>query len=58
MQAQLAQLLPTHFADNSKVWIYQSSRPFGEKEEKEINEQLEQFAVQWKLTWHTRSGLG
>ena len=47
MQAQLAQLLPTNFADNSKVWIYQSSRPFGEQEEKEINEQLEQFAIQW-----------
>lgn len=44
---ELSQLLPTDFADNSRVWIYQSSRAFVEKEQNEINEQLEQFYLQW-----------
>ncbi len=41
-------LIPEGFADNAKVWIYQSSRAFIEKEEKEINEQLLQFYTQWQ----------
>lgn len=41
------QLLPTDFSDQSRVWIYQSSRAFIEKEQYEINEQLEQFYTQW-----------
>lgn len=44
----LTPLIPAGFADNSRVWIYQSSRPFSEKEELEINEQLYQFYVQWQ----------
>ena len=44
---ELEQIIPTDFSDNSRVWIYQSSRPFIEKEEKEINEQLYQFYTQW-----------
>lgn len=48
MQKQLADLLPTGFPDNARVWIYQSSRPFSEKEEREINEQLHQFYTQWQ----------
>ncbi len=47
MQIQLKDLLPADFGDNAKVWIYQSSRAFIEKEEKEINEQLYQFYSQW-----------
>jgi len=43
----LKDLLPAGFHDSSRVWIYQSSRPFIEKEEKEINEQLYQFYAQW-----------
>ena len=49
MQTQeLINLIPADFADNSRVWIYQSSRAFIEKEEREINEQLYQFYVQWQ----------
>jgi len=49
MQAQeLNNLLPTGFPDESKVWIYQSSRAFIEKEEKEVNEQLHQFYANWQ----------
>lgn len=43
----LTPLIPAAFADNSRVWIYQSSRPFSEKEELEINEQLHHFYAQW-----------
>lgn len=35
------------FAPESRVWIYQSNRPFGERELKEIEEQLHQFYAQW-----------
>jgi hypothetical protein len=45
---ELKSLIPQEFADNSRAWIYQSSRAFIEKEEKEINEQLYQFYAQWQ----------
>lgn len=48
-QIEIAQLIPEDFADNSRVWIYQSSRPFSDKENTEINEQLYQFYVQWQV---------
>jgi len=49
MQIQdLNAILPAEFSDNARVWIYQSSRPFIEKEEAELNEQLEQFYTQWQ----------
>lgn len=44
----LAPLIPAGFSDDSRVWVYQSSRPFSEKEEMEINEQLYQFYAQWQ----------
>jgi hypothetical protein len=49
MQTQeLVSIIPADFSDNARVWIYQSSRPFIEKEENEINEQLHQFYAQWQ----------
>ncbi|ASZ12053.1 hypothetical protein KTO58_14510 [Chitinophaga pendula] len=44
----IKQLLPQDFAPESRVWIYQSNRPFSEQEELEINEQLEHFTAQWQ----------
>lgn len=44
----IKQLLPQDFAPESRVWIYQSNRPFSEQEELEINEQLEHFTSQWQ----------
>ncbi|HPI55005.1 MAG TPA: hypothetical protein PLU10_09955 [Chitinophagaceae bacterium] len=44
----IASLLPADFGPQSKVWIYQSNRPFNEQEELEINEQLQNFYCQWK----------
>ncbi len=45
---ELTDLIPTGFSDQSRVWIYQSSRAFIEKEEHEVNEQLHQFYSQWQ----------
>ena len=45
---ELKDLLPVGFDNSSRVWIYQSSRAFIEKEEREINEQLFQFYTQWQ----------
>lgn len=42
------QLLPADFAATSRVWIFQSNRPFNDQEEMEINEQLHNFYVQWQ----------
>ncbi|WP_246197699.1 hypothetical protein [Chitinophaga agrisoli] len=47
MTQQIQQLLPADFSPSSRVWIYQSNRPFNERESLEINEQLHQFASQW-----------
>ncbi|HRO43571.1 MAG TPA: hypothetical protein PL009_12110 [Flavipsychrobacter sp.] len=41
-------LIPNDFSDHSRVWIYQGSRPFITKEQKEIDEQLHQFYAQWQ----------
>jgi hypothetical protein len=44
----ISSLIPSDFSDNSRVWVYQSSRPLSDKEELEINEQLYQFYAQWQ----------
>ncbi|MVT09208.1 hypothetical protein [Chitinophaga tropicalis] len=41
-------ILPANFHPASRVWIYQSNRPFSEQEKLEINEQLHQFTSQWQ----------
>lgn len=47
MTKEVANLLPKDFSPNSRIWIYQSNRPFSEQEELEINEQLYNFYIQW-----------
>jgi hypothetical protein len=44
---ELPSVIPADFSLQSRVWIYQSSRPFIDKEAKEIEEQLHQFYTQW-----------
>jgi len=44
----LEELLPADFNNESKVWIYQSSRLFGIAEAFEIENLLEQFVQNWK----------
>lgn len=41
-------ILPQDFADDARVWIFQSNRAFDKQEEIEINEQLHNFYVQWQ----------
>ena len=48
MKQEIQQLLPADFHPSSRVWIYQSNRPFNERETLEINEQLHQFTSQWQ----------
>ncbi len=49
MQTQeIKDLLPEGFSGQSRVWVYQSSRAFIEKEAAEVNEQLTQFYTQWE----------
>jgi hypothetical protein len=40
--------IPQDFSADSRVWIFQSNRPFQEQEELEINEQLHNFYIQWQ----------
>jgi hypothetical protein len=47
MNTDITHILPADFSPSSRVWIYQSNRPFGEREAEEIEEQLHQFTVQW-----------
>lgn len=47
LMSEVSELVPKDFSDHSRVWIYQSNRPFSEKEEREVNEQLLQFYSQW-----------
>jgi hypothetical protein len=47
LSSELSTLIPAGFSDNARVWIYQSSRAFIEKEANEVNEQLHQFYSQW-----------
>lgn len=47
LSSELSTLIPSEFSDNARVWIYQSSRAFIEKEANEVNEQLHQFYANW-----------
>lgn len=47
MNTDIRHILPKDFSPTSRVWIYQSNRPFSEREAEEIDEQLHQFTVQW-----------
>ena len=48
MKIQFQDLIPKDFNDNSHVWIYQSSRVFTFPEAVRIEEQLKDFAANWK----------
>ncbi len=42
------ELLPAGFAGSSRVWVYQSHRPFTPQEALQIEPQLESFVMDWK----------
>jgi hypothetical protein len=58
MIQDLHQLLPADFHPASRVWIYQSNRPFNEQEVLEINEQLHHFTSQWQAHGDPVKGWG
>ena len=48
MNLDFTEHIPEDFADNSRVWIYQSSRLFFISEALEMEDMLNTFAVNWK----------
>jgi hypothetical protein len=48
MVDEVANIIPADFAANSRLWIFQSNRPFQDTEVREIDEQLHNFYVQWQ----------
>ena len=48
MNLEYKHLLPENFADESRVWIYQSSRLFGLAEAFEIEEFINKFTAEWR----------
>jgi len=47
MNINFQDLIPKDFPDNSRVWVYQSSRAFSEKEVLEIEKLLHSFTKEW-----------
>ncbi len=48
MNLDYREIIPENFSDDSRVWIYQSSRLFLLSEALEIEEMLENFVAGWK----------
>ena len=48
MKVDLKEMLPADFDDNSRVWVYQSSRLFSLGEAFEIEKMLEEFVASWQ----------
>lgn len=48
MNLEYKHLLPDHFSDDSRVWVYQSNRCFTLSEALEIEESLDAFCNQWR----------
>jgi hypothetical protein len=48
MKLNYKELLPKDFAENSRVWIYQSNRLFTLSEALQIEDMLNEFAANWQ----------
>ena len=48
MNLHFQNLIPANFNNQSKVWIYQSNRPFVVNEATAVNEMLHEFTANWK----------
>ncbi|HTO15540.1 MAG TPA: hypothetical protein VLZ83_07205 [Edaphocola sp.] len=57
-QQEIKNLIPEGFDDSSRVWIFQSTRPFTDQQVLEINEQLLHFTAQWVVHGHPVTGWG
>jgi hypothetical protein len=58
MNSDYKNLLPADFDPNSRVWIYQSNRPFSLSESLNIKKQLEEFGLTWKSHGKQVKGFG
>lgn len=47
MNTQFKKFIPNEYNDNSRVWVYQSDRPFTTDEAMRIKEQLKKFSMEW-----------
>ena len=47
MNTQFRKFIPNEYNDNSRVWVYQSDRPFTTDEATRIKEQLKAFGLEW-----------
>jgi hypothetical protein len=47
MYAEYPKMLPVEFDDSSRVWIYQSNRPFTKPESLQIEDLLKNFITSW-----------
>jgi len=47
MNIHFQDLIPQDFDNNSRVWVYQSNRPFTVNEALEIEEMLDNFCKEW-----------
>jgi len=56
MNLDFKEHIPTDFNDNSRVWIYQSSRLFFVSEALEMEDMLNDFAAKWKSHGATVKG--
>ena len=57
-EINVAALLPADFDERSRVWVYQSTRPFTDEQAKEIDEQILQFTEQWQVHGKPAKGWG
>ncbi|MEO8764387.1 MAG: hypothetical protein ABI416_08870 [Ginsengibacter sp.] len=48
MDINFQDLIPGHFNDNSRVWVYQSNRAFTSTEALQVGELLKNFTKKWK----------
>jgi hypothetical protein len=53
-----AHLIPSHFAPTSRIWIYQSSRPFSSTESEQIQKCIDEFISAWTAHGAAVKGIG
>jgi hypothetical protein len=51
-------LIPSHFAPTSRIWIYQSSRPFTSEESVQIQKSIDEFISGWTAHGAAVKGIG
>lgn len=58
MNTQFQDLIPKDFNEQSRVWVYQSNRPFNTQEVLELDDQLKSFVTEWLSHGDAVKGFG